>query len=280
MADDPALETQPRSFIERALDECRDNVKTHRSLQIREFSLATILMFIVAVVPAVLAQSQFEENKLQYDKLYQQVSSTKEDVDHAELEWRKEMTSAPLAFSPMSPKPSSDMPSEKGKTLTATTAAAAPSEGFNGVKFASQRYSDTVSTYNKASAALENYKPSELISEKVLYGAAALFVLILSVTLSLYRIHLREITKNEFFRFAILRIATAAANKADVGYDSEVRTALLDRVFEPPAEPSGWKRGQKVESPIPGHPTSDLLASALNRLLDQSDLVLKPKKDD
>jgi hypothetical protein len=114
------------------------------------------------------------------------------------------------------------------------------------------------------------------ISDKEIYGAGALLIVFVSVFVGLYRTHLREIIRNEAFLFALLRIK-AAAPGGNEAIDPEVKACLLKDPFEVPREPSILRREKKIESPLPGHPTSDLSALLLNKVLDQVELVMKPK---
>ena len=66
-----------------------------------------------------------------------------------------------------------------------------------------------------------------------------------------------------------------AANNAGKGFQSEVREALTDRAFSYEVTSSGFFRRKKVDSPLPGHPGSDIAALAIEKVLEQYDLVRK-----
>jgi len=74
-----------------------------------------------------------------------------------------------------------------------------------------------------------------------------------------------------------MRIRIAANNASNTGFEGEVRTALTKGAFDSPIEESLLARRWKVESPLPGHPSSDLASSILNRLLEEVEVVLQPK---
>ncbi len=107
------------------------------------------------------------------------------------------------------------------------------------------------------------------IDTTMLTGALLFLSALIAVLVSLYRFHLVEISRNEHYRIGFMRIRVAA-NNTGKGFAGEVRSALTEDAFrfEPPGRPSK----NRVESPVPGHPTSDLTALVLSKLLDQVDL--------
>jgi hypothetical protein len=62
------------------------------------------------------------------------------------------------------------------------------------------------------------------------------------------------------------------------GYQSEVRQALTDQAFNHTTQ-NGIFKTKLVESPLPGHPTSDFAALLLDKILARFDIVEK-KKDE
>jgi hypothetical protein len=106
------------------------------------------------------------------------------------------------------------------------------------------------------------------LSDYILYG---IFILIFGVTASFYRFHLKEISKQEHYLTGFHRIRVAG-NNSKTKYDDEVKISLTRNAFE--FESS---KNEKVVNPIPGHPTSDLASTLLNKILDK--LEFKEKKE-
>lgn len=112
---------------------------------------------------------------------------------------------------------------------------------------------------------------STLFSNTVIFALLAIFVIVFSVFMSIYRFHLNEISKAEHFKLGFMRIRIAAFNPKP-GYQSEVRKALTDHAFAYETQPSGLFKNKRVESPLPGHPGSDFAAHLLDKMLDKFDL--------
>ena len=107
----------------------------------------------------------------------------------------------------------------------------------------------------------------------ILYG---LFILIFGVITSFYRFHLKEISKNEHILIGFYRIRIAG-NNSETGYNDYVKYYLSKDAFFSSDKPSP----ERIESPLPGHPTSDISTTILNKLiekLDIKDLMKKEKK--
>ena len=128
----------------------------------------------------------------------------------------------------------------------------------------------------KALEKLDKYKSPPLLTDTVLYGAAAVFVVLAGLLVGLYRQHVREVTRNEQMRIGFHRIRIAANNASSLGFGTEVRVALTLGAFDSTREEVSSK-GKKIDSPLPGHPGSDISSAILNRLLEQVDIVLQPR---
>ena len=115
----------------------------------------------------------------------------------------------------------------------------------------------------------ENYPDNKIEINTFYYLIYGLFILIFGVVTSFYRYHLKEISKIEKYYFGFLRIRIAG-NNSKTGYDDLVKSSLSYDAFSNPTT------DKKVESPIPGHPTFEIYANIINRLLDK--LELKTKK--
>jgi len=120
---------------------------------------------------------------------------------------------------------------------------------------------------------------STLFSNTVIFGLLAIFVVVFSVFMSIYRFHLNEISKAEHFKLGFMRIRIAAHNSKPA-FQTEVRQALTERAFAYEAPPQGLFKNKRVESPLPGHPPSDIAVHLLDRLLDKFELTEKARKGD
>jgi len=107
------------------------------------------------------------------------------------------------------------------------------------------------------------------------YMFIGLFIIIFGILVALYRFHLLEIARNEQIKLGFWRIRIAA-NNSKSGFDSEVRQALTKDAFLFD-KGSKSEKGKEMESPVPGHPGSDLATAVLNKLLEN--LEVKIKKD-
>jgi len=106
------------------------------------------------------------------------------------------------------------------------------------------------------------------------YSLLTFSLIVFGVSISLYRFHLSEMAKSEHHRLAFLRIRVAANNYTSEGFQTEVREALTCRAFE-----YAVVKDKKVESPLPGHPGSDITAIVLNKILDNVDVRLKKERN-
>lgn len=113
---------------------------------------------------------------------------------------------------------------------------------------------------------------SALFSGPFIYAILAIFTIVFGVLMAIYRFHLSEIAKAEHNKIGFLRIRIAAHNSSQ-GYQTEVRQSLTDQAFSPGA--GAQLKAKVVESPLPGHPTSDVSALVLDKILHRFDLVEK-----
>lgn len=109
------------------------------------------------------------------------------------------------------------------------------------------------------------------IPDFAIYAFLAVFTLTFSVLMAIYRLHLNELNRLQQQIVGFSRIRVAGANSSP-GYQSEVREALTSGAFDFGANS---KKG-KLDSLVPGHPTSDLTAAAINKILEHVEVV--PKK--
>lgn len=117
---------------------------------------------------------------------------------------------------------------------------------------------------SKAVDAMQNYDPMVWTPNEMI-TAAALFLIVLGLLIGVYRIHVKEIARNEYSRLALLRVSLAKA----AGGSEEVIKCLLQDAFSVPTEQAALFSGRrKFESPLPGHPGSDLGTALINKFLE------------
>lgn len=107
-----------------------------------------------------------------------------------------------------------------------------------------------------------------LRDKNVLIFSFAIFTLVFGVLMAIYRHHLVEISKCQYFRIAFMRIEAATDDILNGEDKSVLKASLADRAFD-------YRSGKekKVEGPLPGYPASDTTTAIINRLLE----VLEPK---
>jgi hypothetical protein len=107
--------------------------------------------------------------------------------------------------------------------------------------------------------------------ERLGYATLVASVALAWMSFGLYRRHMDQAIQQEHFQLGLRRIRVAARNSGP-GFQTEVRQALTEGAFAIESK-SLFKR--KIESPVPGHPPTDVTTQLLNRLLDNFDI--KPK---
>jgi hypothetical protein len=116
------------------------------------------------------------------------------------------------------------------------------------------------------------------IDTTIQYFFYGIFIFIFGVFTSFYRFHLKEISKYEHFLFGLHRIRIAG-NNSQKGFDDEVRTSLTKDAFANEARTGVFSKDRRVESPIPGHPTSDFASMLFNKVLESIDFTAKKKEE-
>lgn len=108
---------------------------------------------------------------------------------------------------------------------------------------------------------------------------ASLYIVVFGVLMAVYRFHLNEVARAEHYKTGFMRIRIAANNYDNEGFLTEVRQSLTDKAFDySPSSVLGGK-GKQVESPLPGHPSSDLSAMMLSKLLEGFEIKRKQDTD-
>ncbi len=121
------------------------------------------------------------------------------------------------------------------------------------------------------------YEISPPVPESMLYILYGIFILIFGVVTSFYRFHLKEISKYEHHLLGFNRIRIAG-NNSITGYDDYVKYFLSKDAFSSDSKSSN----DKFDSPLPGHPSSDISATIVNKLIEKLDIkdLLKKESSD
>lgn len=258
----PEAKESSEGTIDKAMAACQGNIDRHTSASFRELVVALVLLVLLVAGASVIALRQGADNDSKYMALYGLLKDSNGYLDKKDF-YLRDARSQLLASQKAAP--------------SASAASGSKSQEQQRFEFASSEAEQARANVEKAKKDFDSYKPVPQFSEPMLYGVGALFVVVLGIFTGLYRLHMREIVKNEQHRLGFMRIRIAAVNAGRAGFDTEVRTALTKGAFDAPHEESGVLPRRKVESPLPGHPTSDLASSILNRLFEEVDVVLKPK---
>lgn len=102
----------------------------------------------------------------------------------------------------------------------------------------------------------------------ILYG---IFIIVFSVLISFYRFHQKEISKYEHYLIGFHRIRIAANNSVGK-FEDEVRTSLTKDAFVYESSSGLFTKYKKIESPIPGHPTSDIATYMINKIFNSIEI--------
>ena len=149
-------------------------------------------------------------------------------------------------------------------TLSRLTRAIEAGEGSQG----------TDSSLKAIEAALASQPQSGAIGSSVMVAAVAALSVIVGVLVALYRFHLTEVSRTQHYKFGFMRLRIAVTN-TEGQLVPEALVALTDSAFS--YETAKRKKGD-VESPVPGHPGSDLSAAVLNKLLTSFEVKVEAKK--
>lgn len=91
----------------------------------------------------------------------------------------------------------------------------------------------------------------------------ALTVMVFGVFMALHRYHLNEVAKYEHYKLAFSRLNIAR------GFGEEINSPIITSLTTDAFNFTTSSSKNRVSSPLPGHPTSDLSAVVLNKLLEK-----------
>lgn len=250
--------------VDAAIEACSQNIGRNIRSSMSEAVVAIVLLGLVGSFVLAIAKKQGEEN------------------DQKRQVLRAELTDATTNLERLAGEGLS-LDHELRRAVDASKDAKPDSQEALEVKFFQSRVERSTEQRKVANEerikAVENinkHKSPPLLTDAILYGAAALFVVLIGLLAGLYRQHVREVTRNEQMRIGFHRIRIAANNASLPGFGTEVRVSLTQGAFDSTREDAAT-RGKKIESPLPGHPGSDISSAVLNRFLEQVDIILKPK---
>ena len=107
------------------------------------------------------------------------------------------------------------------------------------------------------------------------YMTLGLYLVVFGILVAIYRFHWGEISRNEQIKLGFWRIRIAARN-TDPGFQTEVRQSLTKDAFTFNRKAQNEK-SKEIESPVPGHPGSDLAAAVLNKILENVEVNVTKK---
>lgn len=119
------------------------------------------------------------------------------------------------------------------------------------------------------------------LSDTFAYLLFGSFVTVFAVLMATHRFHLSESSRMNHIRLGFMRVRVAGRN-TKLAWQSEVRQALTAGAFPTADAPSGLnltKAKPQVESPLPGHPVSDLSTQILNKVLERLEVSVKARGD-
>lgn len=137
--------------------------------------------------------------------------------------------------------------------------------------------------YTRMIPATSNSSSSDSVNSSVsditliLIAIMSAFTVIFGILIALYRYHLNEISKTEHYKIGFMRIRIAAESKRKGYQQTEVLESLTHMALTAPDRKS-FAGKQSVESPLPGHPLSDVGTTLLNRILDSVEIKISEKK--
>lgn len=250
MADESVLNT-----IDRAIEDCKEKIQTNKSNS--RIILLLIALVLITFVGILMNSGKIQEEKLKtdtesIDKLLIVSSQFTEDVNNAKDAFDKISV---MAYS-----------EDDGRSVRKASR--------DSITSLNVRFKKTLKKFETIKGNIGSSGAASSV-EFILYG---IFILVFGVLTSFYRYFLKEISKYEHFLFGMHRIRIAA-NNYQGGFADEVRTALTNNAFSNGSDKTEniFSRKSKIESPIPGHPSSDAATFLLNKILQSIEVNIKPK---
>ncbi len=271
--------------LDSAIRACELNIRRHRSLALITMTTGILLLLVVILSAGTYATLTSESVDNVRLKLLDLIKSKQQDVYDLKTESKYESYEIRRLQSDLEKlqeaKPNGNPPDKDSLSKWEEDLSSANKKIENAKNSYAERHQKARDKAQlelaAANQALKDYKVPSLIPQEMMLSLVALFVIILSISTALYRFHQKEMTKNEHYKLGFLRIRIAANNNDKDGFGSEVRASLTSGAFTFHSEGLFDKKGKKLESPIPGHPTSELATVIVNKLLEQVEVVLKPK---
>ena len=272
------------SPIQTAIQTCTNNIRRHTRATVFEVFVTFLFMTLGMATIINVAQEQGRQSEEAYSTLLQDVRTAQrnfEDAETAQDAAQVAVDSAERSYELVLKNTQMARP-EKSDIVTDPTlriAGDTVSERKRTLNSANLQMNNTRSALNNKQKELKAHFTHPLMTEAELYGIAAGFVILVSVLVGLYRSHVREIAKNEQYQIGLLRVEAATKMLGDHKAFSEAREGLIKGAFDVAPESILFRREPKkvVESPLPGHFATDFATSILNKVVEQIEVVLKPR---
>jgi hypothetical protein len=259
--DEPMDERQPT--IDDAIESCRANISRHTKAPLIELLAALILAVLIVASLLLLGKLELEHRNNSMTNAYVLLAPILAETGGRLQLLEKKLAQTERTIDSNGNPDYLKRLAEKKKELVAELEALREKD---------------LEIRNRGMSIQAKRAETPILAEHLIYGAGAILILIIALLVGIYRMHLTEISKNEQFKLALHRIRIAANNAHSPGFDSEVRCALTQDAFSVYVEEKSWFTRRKIESPVRGLPSSDLATSIINRILDEVDIVVQPKK--
>ncbi|ARO88286.1 hypothetical protein EBAPG3_011135 [Nitrosospira lacus] len=246
-----------QKIIDQAIEDCRMNIVRHSNAPVMEVIVGLLLAGLIIAGLLQVSKLELESRSQNYFTIRSEVEAVRYERNKLSEEMAR-LQKIVADHQVMSSSQKSDF-ADLNKQLAKVN-------------------NEISQKQNALTEGIKSYSERPLLSDHMLYGGGAIVVLIIALLGGTYRLHLREIAKNEQYKLAFHRIRIAANNAQSPGFDSEVRAALTQDAFDVHIEERTIFQRKKIESPLPGLPSSDLATSIVNRLLDEVHIVFQPKE--
>ncbi|WDE07822.1 hypothetical protein SG34_013610 [Thalassomonas viridans] len=263
--------------LDEAINACESNIKAHRKASMMAIFCAIFLLaglFLFTAQYAILTSGTSDSERLALlndveEKELRITRLTEERYTDFSLERRQDELR--VVISGLDEKP------DDAKLIQSKTNLEEEISGI--IKKYDERLISYQSDLEDAQMRLDEYIPKPILPNEIMLVLVSLTVIVISVFAALYRGHLNETTKNEHYLLGFYRVRIAANNAKLEGFQDDVRTLLVNGAFSIPSEKRSIAK-DKVDSPLPGHPTSEIATKVVNILLEKSGRIIKKSSDE
>ena len=275
-------EKQALNNLDSAIEACELNIKRHSLLAATSMLIGFGIITMIVLSGGWYATNTSNSIDMQRLTLLEKNNNLKSKLDEYEQllsAYEKDSDSYKKQIQVLKSQISENNESDSPEELAEEMENLVKSENYinSRIEVYQKIVSESLLEYSDAEKVLNNYSAPPLIPQEILLTLTATVIVIFSIFIALYRFHQKEMTKNEHYKLGFLRIRIAYNNFDKEGFGSEVRIALTENAFA--FKPDGLfdKKSKQIESPVPGHPTSDIATALTNKLLEKFDIDIKPK---